>query len=131
MYKAKRIGEFKMISKLPHNHKNSKISYNIQEQIKKIEDFYNIAEVFKQLGDSTRVRIFWMLCHCEECVVNISTMLGMSSPAVSHHLKPLRNNGLIVSRRVGKEVYYKAADNKESKLLHNIIEQVMEIVCPT
>lgn len=120
-----------MISKLPHNHKNSKISYNIQEQIKKIEDFYNIAEVFKQLGDSTRVRIFWMLCHCEECVVNISTMLGMSSPAVSHHLKPLRNNGLIVSRRVGKEVYYKAADNKESKLLHNIIEQVMEIVCPT
>ena len=42
---------------------------------------------------------------CEECVLNISAMLEMSSPAVSHHLRPLKNSGLIVSRREGKEVY--------------------------
>ena len=43
-------------------------------------------------------------------------MMEMSSPAVSHHLRPLRNRGLIVSRRVGKEVYYRAADTEQSRL---------------
>lgn len=116
-------------TELPHSHgENEKIAL-IREELSRVEDFQIIAEVFKQLGDTTRIRIFWLLCHCEECVLNISAMLGMSSPAVSHHLRPLKNSGLIVSRRSGKEVYYKAADTKESKLLHQMIEQVMEITC--
>ena len=57
-------------------------------------------------------------------------MLDMSSPAVSHHLRTLRDSGLIVSRREGKEVYYHAADNAQSRLLHEMIEQVMDIACP-
>ena len=65
----------------------------------------SLADVFKQLGDGSRVRIFWLLCHCEECVINISSMVDMSSPAVSHHLRQLKAGGLIVSRRDGKEVY--------------------------
>ena len=102
----------------------------IKEQLQSVENFQAIADVFKQLGDTTRVRIFWLLCHCEECVTSISDILDMSSPAVSHHLRPLRNSGLIVSRRKGKEVYYRAVDTKESQLLHKMIEQVMEITCP-
>ncbi len=89
-----------------------------------------MTSVFRQLGDSTRIRLFWLLCHCEECVINISAMLEMSSPAVSHHLRLLKDSGLIQSRRVGKEVYYKAADSLESRLLHEMIESMMEIVCP-
>ena len=77
-----------------------------------------------------RVRIFWLLCHCEECVQNISALMEMSSPAVSHHLRGLKDNGLIVSRRVGKEVFYKAADTDQSRLLHIMIEKVMAISCP-
>ncbi len=57
-------------------------------------------------------------------------MMNMSSPAIAHHLKPLRESGLIISRREGKEVYYRAADTPESNLLHIMIEQVMEITCP-
>ena len=57
-------------------------------------------------------------------------MLEMSSPAVSHHLRLLRSSGLIVSSREGKEVYYRAADSQESRLLHEMIEQIMEIACP-
>ena len=76
------------------------------------------------------VRIFWLLCHCEECVQNISALMEMSSPAVSHHLRGLKDNGLIVSRRVGKEVFYKAADTDQSRLLHIMIEKVMAISCP-
>ena len=102
----------------------------MRAQLEKTGDFQAIADVFRQLGDPTRVRIFWLLCHCEECVVNISAMMDMSSPAVSHHLRPLRNSGLIVSRREGKEVYYRAADTAQSRLLHQMIEQVMAIACP-
>ena len=57
-------------------------------------------------------------------------MLEMSSPAVSHHLRSLTESGLLISRRDGKEVYYRAADTEESRLLHEIVERVMEIACP-
>lgn len=115
---------------LPHQHGEGPQTERIQEQLCQVEHFQTIADVFKQLGDATRVRIFWLLCHCEECVVNISAMLRMSSPAVSHHLRPLRDSGLVVTRRDGKEVYYRASDTVQSRLLHQMIEQVMEITCP-
>ncbi len=117
-------------SKLPHHHGEERLPGAMRAQLEKTGDFQAIADVFRQLGDPTRVRIFWLLCHCEECVVNISAMMDMSSPAVSHHLRPLRNSGLIVSRREGKEVYYRAADTAQSRLLHQMIEQVMAIACP-
>lgn len=115
---------------LPHHHSNHEELSVIQEQLCKINHFQLIADIFKQLGDTTRVRLFWLLCHCEECVINVSAMMEMSCPAVSHHLRPLKNSGLIVNRRVGKEVYYRAADTEQAQLLHQMIEQVMEITCP-
>jgi transcriptional regulator, arsR family len=94
------------------------------------ENFQTIAELLKQLGDSSRIRIFWLLCHCEECVINLSAMMKMSSPAISHHLKQLKSSGLIVSRRSGKEVYYRAADTQQAQLLHRMIETLLQINCP-
>ena len=102
----------------------------LQAALSKTENFQKVAEVFRHLGDPTRIRIFWLLCHREACVIQISSLMEMSSPAVSHHLRPLRNSGLIISTREGKEVYYRAADTEESRLLHQMIEQVMEITCP-
>lgn len=116
-------------TKLPHYHGEGQETAFIQELLSHVDDFQTVADVFKQLGDTTRIRIFWLLCHCEECVLNISAMLNMSSPAVSHHLRPLKNSGLIVCRREGKEVYYRAADTEQSRLLHQMIEEVMEITC--
>ncbi len=117
-------------AKLPHQHGEGQQSALIQKQLDHVDYFQTVAEVFKQLGDTTRIRIFWLLCHCEECVLNISDKLHMSSPAVSHHLRPLKNSGLIICRREGKEVYYRAADTEQGRLLHQMIEQVMEITCP-
>lgn len=113
---------------LPHNH-NENIDV-IHEYTAQTENFQILSDIFKQLGDSNRLRIFWLLCHCEECVINISAVTQMSSPAVSHHLKQLRASNLIISRRGGKEVYYKAADTKQAKLLHSMIENLVEISCP-
>ena len=101
------------------------------DQIPYQEDLQIVADLFKQMSDQSRIRIFWLLCHCEECVINISSLVEMSSPAVSHHLKQLKITGLIVSRREGKEVYYKAADTVQAHLLHHMIEQVIQISCPS
>lgn len=114
---------------LPHDHGHE--SSSVLSNMPSSEDCQAVAAIFKQLGDGNRIRIFWLLCHCEECVINIAALMEMSSPAVSHHLKQLRFGGLITSRREGKEVYYKAADNKQAKLLHRFIEQLVEITCPS
>lgn len=115
---------------LPHQHSDEGTMRELQESVETIGSFQTVADVFKQLSDSSRVRIFWLLCHCEECVIDLSAMVGMSSPAVSHHLRQLRESGLLVSRRVGKEVYYRAAENEQAQLLHRMIERTMEISCP-
>ena len=115
---------------LPHRHSAESVLESIREELSNIEKFQLVSDIFKQLGDTTRIRLFWLLCHCEECVIDISAMLDMSSPAVSHHLRLLRSSGLVTSRRDGKEVYYHAADTEQSQLLHKMIEQVIEVACP-
>lgn len=116
------------LEKLPHDH--GRPSALVIKDCPQLEDFQIISDLLRQLGDASRVKLFWLLCHCEECVINLSAMMEMSSPAVSHHLKLLRSAGLVTSRREGKEVYYKAADSQEARLFHSLIEQLMEISCP-
>ena len=113
---------------LPHNH--GQTMEQALQNMPSVENFQLLADIFKQLGDGSRLRIFWLLCHCEECVINLSAMVGMSSPAVSHHLRQLRSAGLIVNRRDGKEVYYTAAKTERAQLLHHMIESLVEIACP-
>lgn len=111
---------------LPHDHGNAKRAMPLMEKLQQAENFSAAAEMMSMLSDSSRLRIFWLLCHCEECVVNISAMTEMSSPAVSHHLRMLKDGGLIVSRRDGREVYYSAADTPQCRLLHSTVEKLME-----
>ena len=116
------------MTELPHDH-----GQLLEKELMKMpeaENFQMISDLFKVLSDCSRVRIFWLLCHCEECVVNISAMVEMSNPAVSHHLRQLRDRGLIVSRREGKEVYYTAARTEQAQLLHHMIERMEKITCP-
>ena len=115
---------------LPHQHEDASHLHELEEYLRRTEYFQTVALVFRQLSDANRVRLFWLLCHCEECVVNLAAMMGMSPPALSHHLRQLRESGLIVSRRDGKEVYYHAADTAQARLLHELIEQVMDVACP-
>ncbi len=113
---------------LPHNHGGS-FEQVLQKMPPELE-FGKASNIFQQLCDSTRLRILWLLCHSEECVYNLSAAIHMSSPAVSHHLRTLKQTGLISSRRVGKEVYYKLADTEEARLVHRMIDDVFEMNCP-
>lgn len=117
-----------MPKQFPHNHGQAlELEF---DHLPENSQFETVADIFKQMNDGNRLKIFWLLCHCEECVINISAMVEMSSSAVSHHLKQLKAGGFIVSRRAGKEVYYKAANNEKVDFLHHMIEQLVEISCP-
>lgn len=94
------------------------------------EQFRGVAELFAQLSDTTRLRIFWLLCHQESCGIHIAQILDMSTQAVAHHLRLLRHHGLVCTRREGKEVYYHACNTPACELLHQMMEQAMEISCP-
>ena len=113
-----------------HEHAAARREALLRRQLLLGGDFGAVAEQFRLLADSSRLRIFWLLCHVEASVVNISELTEMSSPAVSHHLRLLKDAGLVLSRREGKEVYYRAADTPTVKLLHSMIEKTMEISCP-
>ncbi len=113
---------------LPHNHGQKE--EKVLKSLPSIEECKVVAEIFKQISDGTRLRILWMLCHLEECVSNIAAAMEMSDPAVSHHLKVLKNAGLIVSRRDGKEIFYKLADTVVADYVHRICEEIFELKCP-
>ena len=113
---------------LPHNH-GENINVVLQD-LPKNADFSAVSTLFSSLADANRIKLFWFLCHMEECVINLSALMQMSSPALSHHLKILREKGLITSRRAGKEMYYKAANTEEVRLLHHMIKLLIDITCP-
>lgn len=114
--------------KLPHDHGTH--SEEILNSFPDDNVIHAVADALKQLGDPSRLRIFWLLCHAEECVANIAAAVDMTSPAVSHHLKQLKSANLITSKRSGKEMNYRAADTPLVKYLHLTMEEVGEITCP-
>ncbi len=114
---------------LPHDHGNTEIDELLAHSLS-TDEFSHIAKLCSLLSDSTRLRLFWILCHTEECVINLAAIMDMSSPALSHHLTKLREASLITSRREGKEVYYKAAETTDARLLHDVIKALAHLDCP-
>lgn len=101
----------------------------VMELMPEETDFVSAASVFSQLCDSTRLRILWILCHAQECVGDIAAAVGMSSPAVSYHLRSLRQCGLIISHRSGKEVLYTISQNEDGQLVHKMIDAMFNMKC--
>ena len=117
------------IAKLPHHHNE-----NTLELLRKKPDdtvFTTVSGTFALISDQTRLKILWLLCHTEECVMNIAAAVDMSSPAVSHHLRILKSSGLITSKKVGKEAYYTLAKTEEADLVHKIVDAVFDMNCTT
>lgn len=85
-----------------------------------------LADVFKVLGDPTRLRILRVLMNQEVCVRDIADELGMGQSAVSHQLRILRDARLVQFRRYGKTVYYSLADAHVFTLLDVGLEHVAE-----
>ena len=86
----------------------------------------DLAELFKVFGDSTRIKILSALSGGELCVCDISTLVGMTSSAVSHQLKILKNAELVRFRRDGKTVFYSLADGHVNSILKQGLEHINE-----
>ena len=83
---------------------------HVREQLPSKETVSALAELFKVLGDGTRMRILLSLFYEEVCVCDLSRVLDMSVSAVSHQLRILRQARLVRARRVGKSIFYSLAD---------------------
>lgn len=105
---------------------------NLEETLRTMpndDNFIEAATIFGQLCDSTRLKILYMLCHNSVCVCNIADAIGMSAPAVSHHLRSLKLLGLLDFKRAGKEVYYTLANNEDAILIHKMIDDMFGRSC--
>lgn len=90
--------------------------------------FSLLADTFQALGDSSRVQIIWALAQGEQNVGMLATQLGMSQPAVSHHLRTLRNLRLVAIRRAGRAIYYSLDDDHIHRLLRECIKHVEDFI---
>ena len=78
----------------------------VQEKLPKEEELYDLAELYKVFGDSTRIRILFVLFEAEVCVCDLAAALQMTQSAISHQLRILKQNKLVKSRREGKSIFY-------------------------
>ncbi|MCC8103494.1 MAG: metalloregulator ArsR/SmtB family transcription factor [Clostridiales bacterium] len=88
---------------------------------------YDLAELFKVFGDSTRIRILYVLFEAEVCVCDLASALNMNQSAISHQLRILKTNHLVKSRREGKSVFYSLADDHVRTILAQGEEHINEI----
>ena len=89
----------------------------VRRQMPDEDDLYDLAELYKVFGDSTRIKILYVLFSAELCVYDIARLLGMTQSAVSHQLRILKNNKLVKFRREGKTVFYALDDDNVRSIL--------------
>ncbi len=89
---------------------HEEIVSQVREKMPAEETLYDLAELFKVFGDTTRIRILWALDESEMCVCDIAALLNMTQSAISHQLRVLKQANLVKFRREGKIVYYSLDD---------------------
>lgn len=89
-------------------------------------ELYDLAELFKVFGDSTRIRILFVLFEAEVCVCDLAEVLNMTQSAISHQLKILKQNKLVKSRREGKSIFYSLADDHVRSIIAQGREHIEE-----
>ena len=90
------------------------------------EELYDLAELFKIFGDSTRVKILYALLEGELCVCDLAKLMEVTQSAVSHQLRVLKNSKLVKFRREGKTIYYTLADDHVVRILSQGMEHIRE-----
>ena len=98
----------------------------VNEKMPPETELYDLAELFKVFGDSTRIRILFVLFEAEVCVCDLAAALNMTQSAISHQLKILKQNKLVKSRREGKSIFYSLADNHERTIIAQGCEHIEE-----
>ena len=98
----------------------------VNEKLPSETELYDLAELFKVFGDSTRIRILFVLFEAEVCVCDLSEALGMTQAAISHQLRILKQNKLVKNRREGKSIFYSLADEHVRTIIAQGCEHIEE-----
>ena len=107
-------------------HLHEKVIAQVQEEMPEEEILYDLAELFKVFGDSTRIKILYVLFQSEMCVCDIAQLLNMSQSAISHQLRVLKQAQLVKYRREGKTVFYSLANAHVNTILNQGLEHIEE-----
>ncbi|HOO33682.1 MAG TPA: metalloregulator ArsR/SmtB family transcription factor [Thermotogota bacterium] len=99
---------------------------SIEGKIPDEETLYDLADLFKVFGDSTRIKILSVLLESEMCVYDLAGVLKMSQSAISHQLRTLKNSKLVKFRREGKTVFYSLADSHVETIISQGMEHINE-----
>lgn len=105
---------------------NQQVVDKVRNELPSEDEIYDLAELFKVFGDSTRTKILSCLEISELCVCDIAACLNMTKSAVSHQLRILRSSKLVKNRKVGKEVYYSLDDDHVSKIFECGLSHINE-----
>ena len=98
----------------------------VEETMPEETKLYDLAELFKVFGVSTRIRILFVLFEAEVCVCDLAQALNMTQSAISHQLKILKQSKLVKSRREGKSIFYSLADDHVRTIINQGMEHVEE-----
>lgn len=98
----------------------------VNETMPDENELYDLAELFKVFGDSTRIRILYVLFEAEVCVCDLAQALNMTQSAISHQLRILKQNKLVKNRREGKSIFYSLADDHVRSIIAQGREHIEE-----
>lgn len=118
--------ELNEVENCEYIHVHEDIVAQVNENMPDEEILYDLAELFKIFGDSTRIKILYVLFESEMCVCDIANLLGMTQSAISHQLRALKQSKLVKYRREGKTVFYSLADSHVRTILDQGMEHVAE-----
>ena len=107
-------------------HAHEEIVEKVRQELPDEDTLYDLSELFRIFGDSTRIRILYVLFEAEMCVCDIAALLGMTQSAISHQLRALKNARLVKARRDGKTVFYSLADDHVKTIIDQGLEHVAE-----
>ena len=105
---------------------DSRTAEDIKDKMPDESELYELADLFKVFGDSTRIKILYVLFENEMCVYDIANILNMTQSAISHQLRILKQNRLVKFRKEGRNVLYTLADEHVFTILRQVIEHVEE-----
>ncbi|MDD3899593.1 MAG: metalloregulator ArsR/SmtB family transcription factor [Syntrophomonadaceae bacterium] len=106
---------------------HEEIVARVKEEMPREESLYDLAELFKVFGDTTRVKILYALFAAEMCVCDIAALLNMSQSAISHQLRVLKQARLVKFRRQGKVVYYSLDDDHVKQIFDQGLTHINEL----
>ena len=107
-------------------HVHEEIVGTVTEQMPADEILYDLAELYKVFGDSTRIKILYVLFEADLCVCDIAKLLNMGQSAISHQLRVLKQAKLVKFRREGKSVIYSLSDDHVRTIIGQGMEHIME-----